>query len=172
MTSGEREYFFFRPISLLFWARRPHLHTVITGRKKSGSSDGELYQGSTPSGSSSGSSTDLDACHRRLQHHSIPNLSSSDPFSAHMALVSHPAQIFGVQNGSKSALSQESKPASSKLVNGCIQNGLLNSGLVQSQGASNAILTAAQPFYQSPAVSPQEFQPDRPIGYGAFGVVW
>ncbi|VDK20600.1 unnamed protein product [Anisakis simplex] len=37
---------------------------------------------------------------------------------------------------------------------------------------SQAILTAAQPFYHSPGVSPQEFQPDRPIGYGAFGVVW
>uniref|UniRef100_A0A914V721 Uncharacterized protein n=1 Tax=Plectus sambesii TaxID=2011161 RepID=A0A914V721_9BILA len=133
----------------------------------------DIPTGSTPSGSSSGSSTDLDACHRRLQHHSIPNLSSSDPFSAHMALVSHPAQIFGVQSGAKASLSQDSKAASSKHVNGgCIQNGLLNSGLVQSQGASNAILTAVQPFYQSPAVSPQEFQPDRPIGYGAFGVVW
>lgn len=39
-------------------------------------------------------------------------------------------------------------------------------------GAStNAILTAAQPYFQAP-VSPQEFTPDRPIGYGAFGVVW
>ncbi len=37
--------------------------------------------------------------------------------------------------------------------------------------ASNAILAAAQPYYHAP-VSPQEFQPDRPIGYGAFGVVW
>ncbi|CAJ0940990.1 unnamed protein product, partial [Mesorhabditis belari] len=35
---------------------------------------------------------------------------------------------------------------------------------------SNAILTAAQPFYQA---APQpDAQPDRPIGYGAFGVVW
>ncbi|XP_013775523.1 serine/threonine-protein kinase NLK-like [Limulus polyphemus] len=33
-----------------------------------------------------------------------------------------------------------------------------------------AILTAAQPYY-SP-VAPQDIQPDRPIGYGAFGVVW
>ncbi|KAL7732573.1 hypothetical protein ACLKA6_019202 [Drosophila palustris] len=37
------------------------------------------------------------------------------------------------------------------------------------QGAS-AILAAAAPYYQPPAV-PQDVQPDRPIGYGAFGVV-
>ncbi|KAM7312200.1 serine/threonine-protein kinase NLK [Ixodes scapularis] len=34
-----------------------------------------------------------------------------------------------------------------------------------------AILTAAQPFYHPP-VTVQDIQPDRPIGYGAFGVVW
>ncbi|KAH8038802.1 hypothetical protein HPB51_003286 [Rhipicephalus microplus] len=33
-----------------------------------------------------------------------------------------------------------------------------------------AILTAAQPFYHPP-VTVQDIQPDRPIGYGAFGVV-
>ncbi|GAB0093850.1 hypothetical protein DMENIID0001_090350 [Sergentomyia squamirostris] len=33
-----------------------------------------------------------------------------------------------------------------------------------------AILAAAAPYYQPPAV-PQDVQPDRPIGYGAFGVV-
>ncbi|VDN54906.1 unnamed protein product [Dracunculus medinensis] len=34
------------------------------------------------------------------------------------------------------------------------------------------ILTAAQPFYQSAVVHQSDLQPDRPIGYGAFGVVW
>lgn len=34
-----------------------------------------------------------------------------------------------------------------------------------------AILAAAAPYYQAPAV-PLDVQPDRPIGYGAFGVVW
>lgn len=34
-----------------------------------------------------------------------------------------------------------------------------------------AILAAAQPFY-STAINIQDVQPDRPIGYGAFGVVW
>lgn len=35
-----------------------------------------------------------------------------------------------------------------------------------------AILAAAQPFYPSPAINIQDMQPDRAIGYGAFGVVW
>lgn len=44
--------------------------------------------------------------------------------------------------------------------------------LVQGGAApQGAILAAAAPFYQPPAV-PQDVQPDRPIGYGAFGVVW
>ncbi|KAF9814608.1 hypothetical protein SFRURICE_001769 [Spodoptera frugiperda] len=33
-----------------------------------------------------------------------------------------------------------------------------------------AILAAAAPYYQTPAI-PTDVQPDRPIGYGAFGVV-
>jgi hypothetical protein len=38
---------------------------------------------------------------------------------------------------------------------------------------SQAILTPTQPFFQTQtAIYPQDFQPDRPIGYGAFGVVW
>jgi nemo like kinase len=36
---------------------------------------------------------------------------------------------------------------------------------------NNAILAAAAPYYQPPTL-PQDVQPDRPIGYGAFGVVW
>lgn len=45
-------------------------------------------------------------------------------------------------------------------------------GGAQQQGAQvgAAILAAAAPYYQ-PAVS-QDIVPDRPIGYGAFGVVW
>lgn len=39
-------------------------------------------------------------------------------------------------------------------------------------GAPAAILAAAAPYYQPPAVLSQDVQPDRPIGYGAFGVVW
>ena len=39
--------------------------------------------------------------------------------------------------------------------------------------SQHAILAAAAsvPYYQ-PVVSQQDVQPDRPIGYGAFGVVW
>ena len=37
-------------------------------------------------------------------------------------------------------------------------------------GPHNAILAAAQPTFSS--VVPTDAQPDRPIGYGAFGVVW
>ncbi|XP_013780695.2 serine/threonine-protein kinase NLK-like [Limulus polyphemus] len=35
-----------------------------------------------------------------------------------------------------------------------------------------AILAAAQPYYHQPVTITQDIQPDRPIGYGAFGVVW
>lgn len=44
---------------------------------------------------------------------------------------------------------------------------LVQGGAAAQQGA---ILAAAAPYYQ-PAVS-QDVVPDRPIGYGAFGVVW
>lgn len=37
--------------------------------------------------------------------------------------------------------------------------------------SQRAALAAAQPFYHSNENS-QESKPDRPIGYGAFGVVW
>lgn len=37
---------------------------------------------------------------------------------------------------------------------------------------SNAILTPKPSFCTNSAVNAHEFQPDRPIGYGAFGVVW
>lgn len=44
--------------------------------------------------------------------------------------------------------------------------------LVQGGAApQGAILSAAAPYYQTPAI-PHDVQPDRPIGYGAFGVVW
>lgn len=44
-------------------------------------------------------------------------------------------------------------------------------------GHQQAILAAAQPYYHPPhghptPASTQDVQPDRPIGYGAFGVVW
>ncbi|KAK6637870.1 Serine/threonine kinase NLK [Polyplax serrata] len=51
------------------------------------------------------------------------------------------------------------------------------SSLLQTSGHQGAILAAAQPYYhpqhshQSPTTANQDVQPDRPIGYGAFGVV-
>ncbi|KAI1292089.1 Serine/threonine-protein kinase NLK [Halotydeus destructor] len=48
----------------------------------------------------------------------------------------------------------------------------LNSAHHQPQHQHQAILAAAQPFYSTTAINIQDVQPDRPIGYGAFGVVW
>ncbi|RWS05295.1 serine/threonine-protein kinase NLK-like protein [Dinothrombium tinctorium] len=45
-------------------------------------------------------------------------------------------------------------------------------GHVSAHHNNNAILAAAQPMYSSLAIGSQDIQPDRPIGYGAFGVVW
>lgn len=45
-------------------------------------------------------------------------------------------------------------------------------GSTTGAGSQHAILAAAQPYFHPPPVSPQDIQPDRPIGYGAFGVVW
>lgn len=36
--------------------------------------------------------------------------------------------------------------------------------------SQHAALAAASPFY--PSTDIQDTKPDRPIGYGAFGVVW
>lgn len=48
--------------------------------------------------------------------------------------------------------------------------------LVQGGGAAQApqgaILAAVAPNYYQPSAVPLNVQPDRPIGYGAFGVVW
>lgn len=41
------------------------------------------------------------------------------------------------------------------------------------QAPQGAILAAVAPNnYYQPAAVPLNVQPDRPIGYGAFGVVW
>ncbi|VDD94391.1 unnamed protein product [Enterobius vermicularis] len=102
-----------------------------------------------------------------------------------MALVSHQTAggivggppMFGASSASASTLGKEAshtngvKNNSNKLIHGSVH---AVNGVQQSSGGhvSQAILTAAQPLYNTPGVSPQEFQPDRPIGYGAFGVVW
>lgn len=38
--------------------------------------------------------------------------------------------------------------------------------------SQHAILAATHPVYHHSPVPAQDIQPDRPIGYGAFGVVW
>ena len=50
---------------------------------------------------------------------------------------------------------------------------LLGSGMavVDRRGLQHAILAPTPPFYTT-YVPPVDVQPDRPIGYGAFGVVW
>lgn len=49
----------------------------------------------------------------------------------------------------------------------------LSMSLVQGQPHQGAILAAAQPYYHPQhSHQAQDVQPDRPIGYGAFGVVW
>ncbi|KAK4337246.1 hypothetical protein RND71_043551 [Anisodus tanguticus] len=53
-----------------------------------------------------------------------------------------------------------------------VQNQLINQGL-NNVATNNAIIKTAQPFFNSNnGVNLQDIQPDRPIGYGAFGVVW
>ncbi|XP_036338016.1 serine/threonine-protein kinase NLK2 isoform X2 [Rhagoletis pomonella] len=75
-------------------------------------------------------------------------------FSGHTAVVSVAAPISRPR-------SRISMSVSMSLVQGGAAGG----------APQGAILAAAAPYYQPPAV-PQDVQPDRPIGYGAFGVVW
>lgn len=60
-----------------------------------------------------------------------------------------------------------SGPARQSRVSMSVSMSIVQGGTAAQQGA---ILAAAAPYYQ-PAVS-QDVVPDRPIGYGAFGVVW
>lgn len=61
-----------------------------------------------------------------------------------------------------------SGPARHSRVSMSVSMSLMQGTPTASQGA---ILAAAAPYYQTPAI-PTDVQPDRPIGYGAFGVVW
>lgn len=47
----------------------------------------------------------------------------------------------------------------------------LNRVFIFSLSSQSKPAAAAAPYYQAPNI-PQDVQPDRPIGYGAFGVVW
>ncbi|CAD6190302.1 unnamed protein product [Caenorhabditis auriculariae] len=91
------------------------------------------------------------------QHHHQPQLRpvQQHPFVGDMALVTHQAPV-----GSATCYEKMQKPAPQQIPQQMPQ---------AAHVSSNAILAAAQPFYPPPV---QDAQPDRPIGYGAFGVVW
>lgn len=57
-------------------------------------------------------------------------------------------------------------PSRQSRVSMSVSMSLVQGGAAAQQGA---ILAAAAPYYQSVS---QDVVPDRPIGYGAFGVVW
>lgn len=93
-----------------------------------------------------------------------------------MALVSHQRCVLnGTTPGAVGA-------SGSKLTNGCTTNMMaaLNGGVSttsttsnnSSSSCTNSNLLAAQSFFQTSMSPQQNVQPDRPIGYGAFGVVW
>lgn len=55
-------------------------------------------------------------------------------------------------------------------VSGCVSSSM--PAVAHNNQQHQAILAAAQPFYTANPVNFGDVQPDRPIGYGAFGVVW
>ncbi|VIO92140.1 MGC81364 protein, putative [Brugia malayi] len=100
-----------------------------------------------------------------------------------MALVSHhagtgsivagPASIYagpGAKESRHNATTLNGKSVTAKLLQNSYHNGHLSQPSVAH--SSQAILTAVQPFYRPPTMEQHDTQPDRPIGYGAFGVVW
>lgn len=68
----------------------------------------------------------------------------------------------------KNLMAAVSGPARQSRVSMSVSMSIVQGGAAAQQGA---ILAAAAPYYQQPPVS-QDVIPDRPIGYGAFGVVW
>ncbi|WKY01848.1 hypothetical protein Q1695_015676 [Nippostrongylus brasiliensis] len=103
---------------------------------------------------------------QQLQHH-IQGIVHHN-LVGDMALVSHPATAAAVGATPTYAgivvKQQDKKPQST-----AHQMLMQQQQLPQAAHVSNAILAATQPFYPAPV---QDAQPDRPIGYGAFGVVW
>ncbi|CAI4230581.1 unnamed protein product [Auanema sp. JU1783] len=100
----------------------------------------------------------LQRLHQQLQDIVHQNIVVGD-----MALVSHasvgPGPMF-TASVPPQQLKKDNKPGQ-----------IPQQAIPQANHVSNAILAAAgQAFY--PAVPVQDAQPDRPIGYGAFGVVW
>ncbi|KAK5983226.1 Mitogen-activated protein kinase, partial [Trichostrongylus colubriformis] len=86
-----------------------------------------------------------------------------------MALVSHPATAaaVGAAPSYAGAVVKQERKSQVPTPHQVLQ--MQQQQLPQAAHVSNAILAATQPFYPAPV---QDTQPDRPIGYGAFGVVW
>ncbi len=113
-----------------------------------------------PSGLETSTRSSLKSCARCPYNSCICGLSKGSLVTVNGSVIS--------QTGSDMALvsHQQCVP----VLNGTSKLGRVHAVLSLTNN-SNAILAAASPHY-NPPVSPQEFQPDRPIGYGAFGVVW
>ncbi|XP_037934919.1 serine/threonine-protein kinase NLK-like [Teleopsis dalmanni] len=85
-----------------------------------------------------------------------------------MAAVGGPKRQ--IVNAAATNRNRQSKNSTSARTSMSVSMSLVQGGAAGG-APQGAILAAAAPYYQPPAV-PQDVQPDRPIGYGAFGVVW
>ncbi|VDP52013.1 unnamed protein product [Heligmosomoides polygyrus] len=105
---------------------------------------------------------------QQLQHH-IQGIVHHN-LVGDMALVSHPATAAAVGATpiyGGGIVKQQEKKSQAPIPHQVLA--MQQQQLPQAAHVSNAILAATQPFYPAPV---QDAQPDRPIGYGAFGVVW
>lgn len=107
----------------------------------------------------------LQQLHASQQQAAAAHAAAAHAIAGEMALVSHPAVAGGPPMFvSQQKVKQDGKQQHSNMVTPQSQQ-------ASASHVSNAILTAAQPFYHAHLPQP-DTQPDRPIGYGAFGVVW
>ncbi|CAI5445070.1 unnamed protein product [Caenorhabditis angaria] len=107
---------------------------------------------------------------QHLHHHHIPIVGDMALVSSH----THPSAVGGSTTTCYEKSAAQPSGASQQQKSQQQQQLLQQPSTAQQQPqaahiSSNAILAAAQPFYPPPV---QDTQPDRPIGYGAFGVVW
>ncbi|CAJ0578721.1 unnamed protein product, partial [Mesorhabditis spiculigera] len=102
------------------------------------------------------------AGHALLPHSSHPHRSTTG-LTGDMAAVSMPHHP-GVSGGPPMPMKSQKNATAVQMIQ---QNPQASASQF-----SNAILTAAQPFYNQPVAVAQPVEADRPIGYGAFGVVW
>jgi nemo like kinase len=137
--------------------------------------------------------------HDVYYYQSQPNLAAAAAAAAvatgNMALVGHPSAVVGSQIFTKdSSAANGAKVAAHAAVNGITHHhGMVKPGSSASMGATavrhnvlmgghvnpsetnhlvKTLLSAEQNGYLNEPSSPKRTEPDRPIGYGAFGVVW